>query len=165
MPQWLTIVLALGGSAIISAFFGYIIKRILDKYFERKDREAIMAAEQLKEAQKLKEEKLRKERREDLNEIIEAKLIPLNQKMDAMDKNLATNSCGTVTMLRDRMKCSLNYCRKQGFASAGDKANWHELYNSYKDLGGNHFKEYVDQWKDEIDGLPLEKISKRKKEK
>jgi hypothetical protein len=52
------------------------------------------------------------------------------------------------------MKKSLDYCKRQGFAGASDRANWHELYNTYKKLGGNHFKEFVDAWKEEFDALP-----------
>jgi len=34
-----------------------------------------------------------------------------------------------------------------------------ELYNTYKSLGGNHFKEYVNAWKQELEDLPLQKVS------
>jgi hypothetical protein len=50
-------------------------------------------------------------------------------------------------LLRDRY-------RELGYASRNDKAAWNQLYNDYRDLGGNHFKEDVDQWKDEVNSLP-----------
>lgn len=28
------------------------------------------------------------------------------------------------------------------------------MYQDYKNLGGNHFKEFVDQWKAEMNALP-----------
>ena len=37
-----------------------------------------------------------------------------------------------------------------------------ELYNTYAKLGGNHFKEYVDAWKQELDELPLKKKTTRR---
>lgn len=41
-----------------------------------------------------------------------------------------------------------------------------ELYTTYGRLGGNHFREYIDQWKEEVNDLPLEpkkKTSTKKK--
>jgi hypothetical protein len=57
-------------------------------------------------------------------------------------------------MLRDRMKAILDECRAAGYATTSTVANWHELYNTYKTLGGNHFREYVDAWKQELESLP-----------
>ena len=58
------------------------------------------------------------------------------------------------------MKAALIDYRQQGYVSASDKANWTEMYNTYRDLGGNHFKEYVDAWKDEVDQLPRKEFKK-----
>lgn len=78
----------------------------------------------------------------------------LHQNIKDIKDDLAANTEGTVTSLRDRMHCSYKYCEKQGYATPSDKANWNELYNTYRKLGGNHFKEYVDQWKNAMDSLP-----------
>ena len=89
--------------------------------------------------------------------------------IDQIKAQTTLTSTGTLTLLRDRMKTSLNFCRKQKWACSSDKANWFELYNTYKTMGGNHFKEYVDQWKQEMESLPSEeeyrKIKKDKKTK
>jgi hypothetical protein len=63
------------------------------------------------------------------------------------------------------MKAILDDCREKGFASTGTKGNWHELYSTYKSLGGNHFKEYVDAWKEELEELPTTAPSKSRKGK
>ena len=55
------------------------------------------------------------------------------------------------------MKSSRDKYKAQGYADAGDKATWAELYNKYRDMGGNHFREYVNAWKEEVEHLPLEK--------
>ena len=55
------------------------------------------------------------------------------------------------------MKHTLDECKKVGYASTSEKANWNELYSSYKKLGGNHFREYVDEWKKEMNQLPHQK--------
>ena len=46
-----------------------------------------------------------------------------------------------------------------------DKASWMELYNTYGKLGGNHFKEYVDGWKDDVKNLPTEKKKAKSKQR
>lgn len=54
------------------------------------------------------------------------------------------------------MKNMRDKCKKQGYADVGDKATFIELYNHYAKMGGNHFIEYVDTWKTEVENLPLE---------
>ena len=39
MPAWLTIILALGGSALISSVIGFLMARLLRSLFEAKDAE------------------------------------------------------------------------------------------------------------------------------
>lgn len=99
--------------------------------------------------------------KEELRAVIREENKPLEDKIEKLDKNvvemkgdLADNTVGTVTILRDRMKAILDDCRDKGYASPSTKANWHELYTTYGNLGGNHFKEYVDQWRKTLDDLP-----------
>lgn len=40
-----------------------------------------------------------------------------------------------------------------------------ELYNTYSSLGGNHFREYVDAWRREMEELPIHKPTKGKTKK
>ena len=114
------------------------------------------------------EERQKAAYKEELRSVIKEENKPLENKIDQLDKNivemkgdLADNTIGTVTLLRDRMKAILDECRKEGYASTSTKANWHELYTTYGNLGGNHFKEYVDQWKAELDALPQKKRKPR----
>ena len=106
--------------------------------------------------------RVKKEKQEEMREVIVSELAPIKEEISKIGNQMELNTTGTITLLRDRMKCSLNYCLKQGWASTTDKANWLELYKSYKDLGGNHFREYVDQWKYEMENLPSEEEYKRK---
>ena len=116
-----------------------------------------------KKNQKEDDEEARKKAayKEELRTVIREENKPLENKIEKLDKNvvemkgdLANNTVGTVTLLRDRMKAILDDCRDKGYASPSTKANWHELYTTYGNLGGNHFKEYVDQWKKTLDDLP-----------
>ena len=111
--------------------------------------------EQLKEKQRL--DALRAVIREE-NQGIAADIASIKE-------NLVLNTKGTVTILRNDMKKSLDYCKRQGYVSRSDKINWNELYNTYGELGGNHFKEFVNGWKEELEELPVEPKKKTKKQK
>ena len=136
--QWYQII-----SLIISALsllgFGTVMKTLITERHERKKQET-------KEAKEL----AKKEKQEEIREVIKDELAPLKRSLDTLEVNLDKNTKGSVTLLRNDMKTSLDMCRKQHYATATDKANWNELYNAYTELGGNHFKEYVDQWKEEM---------------
>ena len=157
MPTWLTITLAiigaLGtifGAVGLTAYFTERAKHKAQKKNQREDEE---------EARALKAE--REHFKNDVREVLREENKPLEDKIDQlttvtneMKGDLADNTVGTVTILRDRMKAILDDCRDKGYASPGTKANWHELYTTYGNLGGNHFREYVDQWKTTLDNLP-----------
>lgn len=157
MPDWLTIVIAvvglLGTVLGVLGISGYLGERARHKA-EKKNKQEDQTEEQLQEAadQRLKDT-VRGVFQEE-NKGINDKLDTITSDVIDIKKNLADNTKGTVTLLRNDMKKSLDYCKRQGYASAGDRANWHELYNTYGNLGGNHFKEYVDAWKQEFDELP-----------
>ena len=121
-----------------------------------------------------REEAEQKRRDDTLRQIIREENKPLDDKIDNLvldtkeiKDDLAANTKGTVTILRNDMKKSLDFCKNKGYASASDRANWHELYNTYGELGGNHFKEFVDAWKEELDSLPSKpkKVRTKKEDK
>ncbi len=138
MPIWLNILLAiLGGtgfsSLVVSAIWNW-------------QKTGIQKARDKDEQDQL----------EKIRQIVREENKSAHDKLDAVSAQLDLNSQGTITLLRDRMKCSLNYCHQQGYKTTTDMANWMELYNSYKNLGGNHFREYVDQWKAGMESLPIQ---------
>lgn len=128
-------------------------------------------AERLKKKEEQSEEHIqavKKRNEEEYRVVLQAELQPIKESIQATEQHISEvkedlkcNTVGTVTLLRDRMKCSLEYCKRRGYTTSTDLANWHELFNTYKSLGGNHFKEYVNAWKDEMESLPCEK-EKRK---
>ena len=124
-------------STIVTTSVGLVVKKSVEKRFDRK--EAVRA-----ELEKLQEEKRRQERREDVLQTLHEELKPLIDKVDNMQKALNLDVEGTVTQLREFMKLSRDRFVEQGYISASDYASWHELYSTYKKLGGNHFREYVD---------------------
>lgn len=98
-----------------------------------------------------------------INAALDVRITPLANDVTSIKSNLSLNTEGTVTLLRNDMKKALDYYKERGWASTNDKASWMELYKTYEKLGGNHFKEYVDGWKQEVKDLPLEKKKTKKK--
>lgn len=150
MPTWLTILISILGSTGLASL---IVTAIWNK-----QKEGINIIREQKAQEQLNQ--MRQVIREE-NQPIYDRLQQLDDldksthiKLDQMQKQLKASNEGTITLLRDRMKCSLNYCRAQKFKSSTDMANWNELYETYKNLGGNHFREYVNQWKEEMEDLP-----------
>lgn len=128
-------------------------------------------SKRLKKKEEQSEEHLqaiKKKNEEEYRIVLAEELKPIKDSINATEQHIAEvkedlrcNTIGTVTLLRDRMKCSLEYCKRRGYATSTDLANWHELYNTYKSLGGNHFKEYVNAWKDEMENLPCRQGEKK----
>jgi len=157
LPEWLTIVIAvvglLGTVLGVLGISGYIGERAKHKAEIRNRQED----RDIEERQAAADQRLR----DTFRGVFQEEISPINKKLDTITteiteikQDLADNTIGTVTLLRDRMKAILDECRSAGYASASTKANWHELYNTYASLGGNHFREYVDAWKQELEDLP-----------
>ena len=70
MPTWLTIVLALGGSAIISSIVGFLIARVLRQAFEKKDRERELEQKKLEKDRELAEEYRKKQNKRKQNKYL-----------------------------------------------------------------------------------------------
>lgn len=137
MPVWLTIILALGGSTFISLAITAIWN------WQRRG------------VQKIQERELRKQD-DVIRGIIREELAETKTGIRELSSKIDISFEADTTLLRDRMQCSLNYCRNQGFATVDDKANWKCMLESYRKLGGNHFKEYVNEWEKAMNELPTE---------
>lgn len=140
--QWYQIV-----SLIVSILsllgFGTVMKTLITERHERKKQET-------EEARAL----AKQEKQDEIREVIKEELKPVVKRLDILSEDLEKNTKGGVTLLRDAMKNSLDTCRHQHYTRASDRANFNELYKAYEELGGNHFKEYVDQWKIEMESFP-----------
>ncbi|MBP5467693.1 MAG: hypothetical protein J6Z11_00445 [Candidatus Riflebacteria bacterium] len=58
-----------------------------------------------------------------LRVIIREENASLKEDVSEIKENLQDNTKGTITLLRNDMKKSLDYCKRQGYASSSDKAN------------------------------------------
>lgn len=136
--------------------FGVYMSLHTKKRFEKKEAEARAREEALQAANNAALMEL-------INAALDTKITPIAADVSQIKSNLSLNTEGTVTLLRNDMKKALDWYKDRGWASVNDKAAWMELYNTYAKLGGNHFREYVDGWKQEIRDLPTEKKRTRQK--
>lgn len=139
MPEWLTIFLALGGSALISAVVVFFTNRALKKMLAKKDKK--------EEEEKKKEEKDREdletyrhqqERVEQYNDI-KALFKPVEDKIDIIDAKLTATSQGTLASLRSDILSAYYKCCEKGYRNDYDYQNIHDLYDAYLELHGNSF--------------------------
>lgn len=139
--------------------FGVYMSLHTQKRFEKKEAEKqrIEAAKQKANNEALMEL---------INKALDSKITPIAADVASIKSNLSLNTEGTVTLLRNDMKKALDFYKEdKGYATTNDKAAWMELYNTYSKLGGNHFKEYVNGWKQEIQNLPPEPKKKKSRQK
>ena len=157
MPVWLQIISVIAG--IVGTLLG--IFGISAYINERMKHKATRKNQEEDEIAELKHQK----HLEELRAVIREENASIKDDISSIKDNLALNTKGTVTILRNDMKKSLDYCKKQGYVSRSDKINWNELYSTYGELGGNHFKEFVNGWKEELEELPVEEKVKVKRTK
>ena len=152
MPEWLTIILALGGSALITGLVGFILQRTLYKKADERDRKKAAAeAEEIAEKQELevlRDEKIRKERVSDLQEAIK----PISDKIDKIDAKLGATAEGTLASLRNDILTLYYKCCEKGYRNDYDYLNIHDMYDAYQELDGNSF---IADIMDRFDRLPV----------
>lgn len=136
MPGWLITLLSVAASALVSGIVGYIVKRSLDKYFTKRDKEEAEKEKKLAEAEILKEEKKNKELEEMINRIVKKHTDPIDHELGIL-KN------GTLDTLRDRILSTYYKCVEKGYRAQYDFENIHHMYEDYVDLHGNSFVEDV----------------------
>ena len=125
--------------AILTAVVGPVCVLLVKSALAKKEKDAQEAKE--------KEEQWRNE--------VRNLIAPVAVEVTEIKRDLDEDKEATILNLRCQMKSILDKCRKEGFIDHGDKATFNELYNKYTKMGGNHFIEFVDEWKDEIEELPI----------
>ena len=123
--------------------FGAIMKQFWKEKHDKK-----------KASQNDEKEKAKKERQEEIREVMRDEIAPLKEGISKLQEEMKKVKTNMVTIDRIVMKRTLDAYKAQGYASESDIAAWKELYDTYKDLGGNHFREYVGGWKDALEKLP-----------
>ena len=146
--------------AIVGTVFGIIgLKAYIEVRMKHKAEKKNKQEDELEEA---RQQANNAELMKLITSALDTKFAPVEAQLNTIQANLALNTEGTVTILRNDMKKGLDFFKERGYASSNDKASWMELYNTYSKLGGNHFKEYVDGWKQEMKELPPEKKKRQR---
>ena len=160
LKEILAWVIPIVASCIITTVIGFLIKHYLTKYFNKIEAER-KAKQEREDADRQELEHYRKEHEAtELANLISGAVQkanePIIKKIDEIDSKLEQDREATITVIRAKLKNLRDQYKKQGYADAGDKATWNKLYDNYQAMGGNFFKEFVDEWKKEINDLPYE---------
>ena len=157
MDNWVIAVFSALISLIVTTTITAIISTIVQKVVEKKLEASIKAQDvHLKEhdeLMKMRADIEHRKRNEEILAAIRKEIVPVSEGISDIKQDLEADRAATIILIRSSMKQLRDKYLKQGFADVGDVATWNELYNNYGALGGNHFKEYVDQWKEEVDSL------------
>lgn len=154
LPVWASTLITAAISTIITTIISLTVKWSIQKHLDKKD-------EQMEQLEQYKHGQRKKERQEEMSEIVTASLKPIINRIDDIDQKVTIiqydrqleRDATIVTMRIKMMELRDMYC-KRGYCDSHEKATWDELYHRYEKLGGNHFSEYVNQYKEEIHNLP-----------
>ena len=148
MPEWLSILLGILGSlGILSATGKFIFDAAVKRTKTQIEKiHAYDEQEQTKHLRIIIKDELQPVR-EDVSDI--------RSDIAEVKEQLALDKESTIVQLRTTMKSKRDEFCSQGYVESSDKSNWIELYNRYRDMGGNHFAEYVNGWKQDVENLPV----------
>lgn len=140
--RWLVPIAATAAvSTIVPLLINKTIKRNLKAHEDSKTLEA---------------KRVEEERAVQLDRLLNEKLDPIKKEIAAVKEEVTKNKEGTVTLLRERMEQSHDRFIRKKYITSSELANWRHLYKTYEASGGNHFKEYVEEWKNDVENLPRE---------
>ena len=128
MEDWITPLISLAGSAIISATIGFIVTKWLTKHFEKKDREQA----KVKEAED-------KDFEYRIDKIVEKHTEPIDKELASIKEKLSKVADGTQDTLRDRILSSYYKCLEKGYRTEYDIENVNHMNKDYLALNGNTF--------------------------
>lgn len=165
LPNWAISIISPICTVVIVGIMGFVIQHIIKRNLEKRDKRNDERLEQetrkQAEYEELRHRKRAEERKVEISDAVNAALTPVVAKLDELDAkindvkhDLIQDRDATVVQMRVNMMNLHSLYMKQGWADVHQKATWNELYSRYRELGGNHFTEYVDAYKEEIDNLP-----------
>ena len=142
---WLTVTSFICSTLAIPTVIGLIWKDIHDKKKENSEE---------------KKRKRKEEFQNNIREVIQEELKPLNDKIETMDQKIDLVADGTTSDLRNNIKDCFYRCHEKGYRNDYDFKNIHALYNSYHNLHGNSF---IDDIMNRFDSLPPKEDFLKKK--
>ena len=165
MDNWIIATISafvsLVATTAITAIVSTVIKKVVEKKLDASFKAQSAHLKEHDELMKMRADLEHKKRNDEILAAIRKEMAPVSEGISTIKQDLEADRAATIISIRSNMKQLRDRYLKQGFADVGDVATWNELYNNYSALGGNHFKEYVDQWKEEVNSLPHNKDNKK----
>lgn len=159
LPTWAYALISTIVSCALTTIVAFVIKRIIQKKADKQDH--------ILELAKKQEEY---EKKEDIKSIITGSIKPVVQHIEKIDGKLDSlknendlENKATVIMIRLKLMELHEIYMNRGYCDSKERASWEELFIKYGELGGNHFKEYMDEFRKDIQHLPISKQKKQKK--
>lgn len=151
MDGWLATIVSLICSTIITTTIGLIIKTYFSRLLAKKEKAAQDRQVKEEEYEKLREDRIRRERKADVMNCTAEVVKPLADKIDKLDQKLGTVEDGTLSTLRNDILTCYYRCVEKGYRNDYDYQNIHHMHESYAELHGNS---YVKDIMDRFDELP-----------
>ena len=117
-------------SAIISTVIGFLVKRSLTKYYDRKEEEDQKRKEEHEELLKMKKKEEREQLNKDITDIVSKAIEPVLNKLEVIGKGTQAGLRHSLYEIYDAWE-SKEYCPRE------IKADFENLYQSYHSLGKN----------------------------
>lgn len=154
MP-WYNIITLIFSALGLSTIVGLFWKDLHDKKAKEREENSDRIKKQKKQEQK-------DAIREVLDEVFAPACTTMGVRLDVLDKKIDLLSGGTLSALRNDILKNYYQCRDKGYRNDYDFANMHDLYESYKDLGGNSF---ITDIMERFDALPTKEEYQEQKRK
>lgn len=153
MPDWVVVLISTAASTAVTTIIGFVIKRYLDKYFTKKDNEEREREAKIGELERLRAEREREERREDVEAIVSANVKPLEESLQLLKK-------GNQEVLKYNLNQIYREWSSKGYCPHDEKLFFEAQYQVYHSLGKNGV---LDTAREALLSLPEQ--PKRKKQK
>ena len=127
---WVIALISLAGSTVLTSIIGVIVKRSIDKFFDKKEKEEEEKKIRDDRLRELEAEKQRQERKEDVRVAIEEAVEPIKQDLAIIKK-------GTQAGLRHDLCLMADEWISRGYCPRNVKVDFDNLYTQYHMLGKN----------------------------
>jgi len=139
LEAWAIGLITLAISTAVTTAVGLIITRVVKKHYKKKDEEAERVAAELAELKQRRENETREAIKQDMQQIVDKAMAPVNKKIDVLMDKVSKTEEGTLSSLRNDILTCYYRCVEKGYRGDWDYENIHHLFEAYDDLHGNSF--------------------------
>lgn len=139
-------------STVVPTVISYLIKRKFDVYFKAKEEKELRHQRDLEELTKLRDAKIREDRKHDTEEIIKQAIEPLKKDLELLKKSNQQTLRNTLLQMYDKY-LKLGYCPLE------EKNRFDLMFQVYHSLGKNGV---MDECHRKLMSLPDDKVVSKK---